>query len=337
MPYRLRRFFAGLVLLIAAAASAAAAQLSDSDARQYRSAFSAAKAGDWAAAQREAAHGHDAGLAAAIQWIVLMRGGGSFSDIAAFIAAHPDWPGQNQLRKRAEEDAGGVPDATLLAWFADHPPLTQGGKLRQAALWLDHGKRDAGLQSIREVWIDGEFSKSDEKSFLQHYHSQLRAADHEARLDRLLWDGQREDARRMLPRVPNAYRALGEARLALASLEAGTERLVARVPAELQRDPGLVYERVRWRVRKEHYDDAIPLLEAAPKELGRPEAWAVEREILARYALANGKPAIAYRIASQSGLTFGRAFRRARIHLRLGGAALSEASRHRLRPFRPSL
>ena len=308
MSYRLRRFLAGLVLLVAAAIPATAAQLSDSDARQYRSAFAAAKAGDWAAAEREAAHGHDAGLAAAIEWIVLMRGGGGFSEITAFIAAHPDWPGQTQLRKLAEQASGGVPDATLLAWFADHPPLTQGGKLRQAELWLDHGKRDAGLQSIRDVWINGEFSEPDEKSFLQHYHSQLRTADHEARLDRLLWDGQREDARRMLPRVSDGYRALGEARLALANLEAGTERLVVRVPAELQHDPGLVYERVRWRVRKEHYDDAIPLLEAAPKELGRPEAWAVEREILARYALANGKPAIAYRIASQSGLNSGAHF-----------------------------
>ena len=36
--------------------------------------------------------------------------------------------------------------------------------------------------------------------------------------------------------------------------------------------------------------------------------WAVEREILARYALTKGKPAVAYRIASEHGLVTGAHF-----------------------------
>jgi soluble lytic murein transglycosylase len=124
----------------------------------------------------------------------------------------------------------------------------------------------------------------------------------------LLWDGQREEARRVMPRVSDGWRALADARMALAQLEAGTERLVARVPASLQHDPGLLYERVRWRRRKEHYDDAIPALDDAPANLVRPEAWAVEREVLARYALSVGKPQVAYRIAAKHGLTSGAHF-----------------------------
>jgi soluble lytic murein transglycosylase len=294
--------------LVALAAPALAGQLPDSDVRAYRSALADARAGDMAAAEREASHGHDAALATAIDWVALLRGGGTFSAITAFLAAHPDWPGQMQLLKRAEEQSAGVPDQTLLAWFAQHPPVTSGGKLRLAQLWLDHGQRDQGLGLIRQVWIGTDFSKQDERGFLEHYHGLLRPADHEARLDRLLWDNQREQAKRQMVRVSNGWRALGEARLALANLEAGTERLVARVPQSLQRDPGLVYERVRWRRRKEHYDDAIPLLDDAPKDLVRPEAWAVEREVLARYALTAGKPQMAYRIAARNGLTSGAHF-----------------------------
>jgi soluble lytic murein transglycosylase len=85
------------------------------------------------------------------------------------------------------------------------------------------------------------------------------------------------------------YQALAQARLALADLAPGAERLMDRVPAALQHDPGLVYERVRWRRRKDHYDEAIPLLEAAPRALTHLDAWAVEREVLARYALSDNK------------------------------------------------
>ncbi|MGH7087648.1 MAG: lytic transglycosylase domain-containing protein, partial [Stellaceae bacterium] len=91
-------------------------------------------------------------------------------------------------------------------------------------------------------------------------------------------------------------------------MEPGAERLLARVPAELQHDPGLLYERVRWRRRKGHYDDAIALLKDAPRTMERPEAWAVEREILARFALADGRSAIAYQIAAAHGLKSGAHF-----------------------------
>jgi soluble lytic murein transglycosylase len=303
-----RRLFAAFLLLAIGASSVLAAQLSESEAKLYHGAYLAARSGDGAAAAREAARGHDPALATAIEWVALMHGGGSFGQITGFITAHPDWPSQGPLMRRAEEAAGSASDSAVLAWFAAHPPITPGGKLREAELWMEHGKRDQGIELVREVWINGTYNKSDERSFLQRYHPLLREADHEARLDRLLWDNQREEAKRMLPRVSPGWQALGMARMALANLEAGTERLVARVPASLQGNPGLVYERVRWRRRKEHYDDAIPLLESAPKELVRPEAWAVEREVLARYLLGDRKAATAYRITTHHGVTSGPHF-----------------------------
>jgi soluble lytic murein transglycosylase len=301
-----RRALVGLLLNVVVGASAA--QLSDSEARHFSAAYESAKTDRWDAAQREAGALHGSALADAIRWIVLERGGGSVPDIASFIAAHPDWPGQTQLLRRAEEELGAASDSTAIAWFADHPPLTPAGKLRQAELWLDHGNADAGAALIRDVWINGDFSTFDEKSFLQRYHAYLRTADHVQRLDRLLWDGNRDEAKRMLPRVPQGEQALAEARLALAALEPGAEHLIARVPASLQHDQALLYERVRWRRRNEHYDDAIALLGTAPADPVRPEAWAVEREILARYALADGNAQAAYRIASEHRLTTGAHF-----------------------------
>ena len=163
-------------------------------------------------------------------------------------------------------------------------------------------------RSSATFWVNADFNKLDERSFLQRYRGMLRQADHVARLDRLVWGGYRAEARRIYPLVPPEYRALAETRLALGAEEAGAERLISRVPADLQRDPGLLYERVRWRRRKEHYADAIALLDGAPKDMGHPEAWAVEREVLARYALADGNSRVAYRIAAAHGLDTGAHF-----------------------------
>ena len=257
---------------------------------------------------RQAALAHDRTLATALLWVEVTHGPASFGDLSAFIAAHPDWPSQTLLRERAEEQTTTLSDAAAAAWFAEHPPVTQTGKLRQVDLLLDKGRTAEAAALLREVWIDGNLDKFAQHSLFQAYHALLRPVDHEARLDRLLWDGDDADARRMLTMVDPAHRALAEARLALFEMDPGSERLVARVPAELQHDPGLTYDRVRWRRRKERYDEAVALLDTVPREKTHLENWAVEREVLARYALAENKPAAAYRIASQHGLESGAHF-----------------------------
>ncbi|HUZ74858.1 MAG TPA: lytic transglycosylase domain-containing protein [Stellaceae bacterium] len=297
-----------LLLLLMHVAPARAALLSASDARIYRAAFAAAKAGEWSLALHEGARARDRRLETVLQWIEMTHGAAAFADITSFIAAHPDWPSQTLLRERAEEALAGASDAAATAWFAAHPPTTMAGKLRKAELLADQGRTAAADALVRAVWIEGDFTKFEEKSLLQRYHGILRTADHGARLDRLLWDHRIEPARRMLRLVGPSVRALAEARIALADLDPGVEGRLARLTAAQLRDPGLVYERVRWRRRKGLYDDAIALLEAAPRPVSHQNAWAVEREILARYALAEGKPEVAYRIAERHGLKTGANF-----------------------------
>ncbi len=304
-----RLMVAGCLLLMTAAPASLAR--AESDAGSYRAALAAAMAGDWNGTQREASRGHDAALRTAVQWIAILRGGGSFADDTAFMAQHSDWPNQTTVQERAEEASAGAPDDAVARALArcsirrSPRPASCGSP----DLVARSRSRLAGATSlIRDLWIRGNFSKFDEKSLLQRYHSMLRPADHVARLDRLLWDGQEEQARRLYPLVSPDYVALAQARLALADLDSGGDRLVARVPAELQRDPGLTYERVRWRRRKEHYDEAIPLLPTAPKDATHADAWSVEREVLARFALAEGHAETAYKIAANHEATTGAHF-----------------------------
>jgi len=292
------------------AASARADVLSASDQKIYSAAFAAAQKGDWKLAEREAAKGRDPLAAEALKWIGIVRGGynGGFGDITRFIADHPDWPNQNALEQRAEEAMTGADDDALTAWFAQHPPVTRAGRLREADLWRAAGREAEAKTLIRQVWIDSDFSTFDQHSMLQRYHGILRTEDHERRLDRLLWDDQRAAAKQMFPLVSPGARAAADARIALITLAANAETLVAKVPSEYHNGLGLLYSRVQYRRRKTLDDGAIDLLAVAPSDPAHATQWANERQILARRALSAGRPDMALRLAEHHDASSGQSF-----------------------------
>jgi soluble lytic murein transglycosylase len=298
------------LLLSVAALSAAHAELSDSDRALYRKAYMAANAGHWDQVWPLVKGASDPFPAKLLRWIELTRDtpGVQFCELKDFIEANPDWPSQILLRTHAEEALEDQSDAVAADWFARHQPVTWQAKVRRAQFAIAAGHEAEGVAELRAVWIGSEFTEGEEKNFLLHYGSHIRAEDHAKRLDRLLWDGKEAEARRMLPRVSLDIRALGDARLALATMAPDAEHLLSIVPARLQGDPGLLFERMRWRARKDKYDDAIALLEHPPADLVRPLAWAGERQVLARQALAEGNVSIAYRLAAAHGLSEGPAF-----------------------------
>jgi soluble lytic murein transglycosylase len=287
-----------------------AAALSDADRQAYRLAFAAIRAGDWGGAYARAQQAQDPFLGKAIRFLDLSRqgSGARFGDIAEFVTSNPDWPSQTLLRERAEEVISTASDDEIGRWFARFPPVTAIGRLREADYLLAHGQTDRATEEIRAVWVSTDFNVFDEKLILQRYGHYLRPVDDVERLDRLAWDGKEESVHRMLPRVDPEHRAEALARLALASVSKTAEKLVSKVPANLQKDPGFLFERMRWRRRKEMYDAAIDILDHAPRDLVRPQLWWAEREMLARHALQDGNISLAYRLAARHGMTDGANF-----------------------------
>jgi soluble lytic murein transglycosylase len=276
----------------------------------YRQAYVAAQANQWEQVWSLTKTAGDQFPAKLLLWVELTRGGPEvqFDQIRDFLAQNPDWPGRGVLRRHAEQMLKDQSDATTAEWFKLFPPVSPPGQMRQADLLIAGGHAAEGVAMLRQVWVDANFSPVDENSFLQRYGDKLRPADDAARLDRLLWDGHDGPARRMLPRVGLNQRALGMARIALLTMAPNAEHLLNLVPASLQNDPGLLFARLKWRSHKEHYDDAIALLDHPPANLVRPMAWAGERQALARKALEDGRPAVAYRLAERNGLSEGPAF-----------------------------
>lgn len=277
-------------------------------ARDHRIALEAFKLIDkekWSEAERLAARLSDPLLKKTLRWLDMARPNGkaSFDEIAAFLDTNPGWPRGTALRRRAEEAMTvGIPPEKVLGWFQAAPPLGVDGEIRLIAALFAFGRGDEAKARIHDTWINGDMGRVQEKSFLAQYGRYITKEDHAARLDRLLWDGRLRAARYALWRAHGAERAVGEARFLLRHGRGNVDRAVSHVPKEFQDDPGLVYERVRWRRRKGKLNDALDLLLSVKGPVPRPDVWWDERAILARWALRNGRITDAYRLAHDHGL-----------------------------------
>src|SRR5437763_1076906 len=213
------------------------------------SAITAARGGDWAQAYARAGQGKDGLALKIVRWLDNTRptSGGRFADLAAFIEQNPDWPLKKKMLRRAEEALTSESDDVAAGWLKRHPPIGGVGKARAAQILINRGQTEAGTAALRAAWIEGDFTASDEHSFLVRNSGILRPEDHQKRLDRLIWDGLYDTAKHMLPMMPAEYRLAAEARLALAGDAANAEALLAKVPAQLRSDPGLAFEEAHWR------------------------------------------------------------------------------------------
>jgi soluble lytic murein transglycosylase len=306
----LRGLLLAVSILAAAQSSAVAQSLSAADLQAMRSALAAGQAGDFGRAYAEAAAITDTLPLRMLHWMDYARPGapGRFPDIADFIEKHPDWPGQRALRRHAEEALAAESDAVASEWLKRYPPVSAAGKVREAEILANSGDVAGSAEVLRATWIGSDFGLLDEKSFPARHSAILRPEDHVKRVDRLLWDGQTAAAQRMLPLLSPDYRALAEARLALATQSSKADALIARVPAQLRTDPGLVFERLRFQRKKDMTDAAVQILLSQPGDLVRPTAWWGERQAIARRVLASGNAELAYRLVEQHGLIEGSAF-----------------------------
>jgi soluble lytic murein transglycosylase len=250
-------------------------------------------------------------LAKIIRWMEMAEPGrrGNFADVSAFIADNPDWPSQMTLKQRAERSLPtDMPREAVLAWFKAQPPITVQGAIRFAQALREAGDDVVAAALLRDTWIEQDFTKYDERYFRRLFNDVLRHEDELMRLDRLLWDRRASAAKRQAQRLGGGYPALAQARLSLAYRRGGVDSAIQRVPKELADDPGLIFERARWRQRKGRYEGVLELLDPPNTNAPRPENWWPLRHWTARQALVKGDISAAYRIASAHGLTAGVEF-----------------------------
>ena len=311
----LQRFFlfcalvAGIVLL--GHGGAEAKLLTASDKAIYLDAFKQVDKQNWAKARQIAQRAKEKLPAKLIQWLDLIRPGPgrSFDEITKFMRENPDWPGQISLQQAAErampEDYG---IAETLAWFRGREPQTIEGAMALGRAYAASGLRDDAARIVRLGWIQLAISGDKEQPFLDQFGNFLRPEDHLARLDRLLWDGEVDGARRAMARVDSDHRKLAEARIKLMTGGAGIDAAVAAVPKALQNDPGLIYDRARFKRRNDDDVGAAALLDPPPPTNPYPVLMWREYEYASRHALDRGDISVAYRLAEAHGAEDGSVF-----------------------------
>lgn len=226
-----------------------------------------------------------------------------FADYANFLLAHPGFPGDTSRRAAAETALadGGQDAATVLRFFGRYPPLTGAGRLRMAEALSATGRTAEANDAARAAWRTGALRAGDETRLFGRFAGALTPADHDIRMDKLLWQGATTAAQRQIGFVSAARRATFDARLSYRG--GGADATVRGEQAGVDRnDPGYIADRAMW-LRANNQSPAARAYLAQPRRLtaapGDAEEWMEVLLTNARAASADGQHAIAYQIASQ--------------------------------------
>ena len=285
-------------------AVALAENLSLTDRAAYKRAFKHADNSNWKAAQRAVTKVNHRLLIKALEWMRICDNKLklSFRDIVTFINANPHWPHQVKMRRRAESEImENTPPEDIFGWFRAREPLTDVGAYHLTRALLAEQRIAEAEAVARRAWVELNMNRRVETQFRRRYRKLLRTEDHIARLDRLLWDRRVTRAQRQLRRMSHEYQLLGLARITLMKRRPGVDHAVSKVPKRLIDDPGLVYERIRWRRKNQLYETAIELFKQVGEPLAPAKKWWIERRILTRWLLAKERHQEAYNLVRAHG------------------------------------
>lgn len=266
-------------------------------------ALEAVRGKDWAAAA-QTVQSSDQVARDIVEWHRLRAGQGAADEVLAFLQRRGDWPGLAYLRKQSEDAFADVTDEMKLSFFVHGPAQTAKGVISQAQLLTNEGEAGAAQADVVLAWRTMAMNEATQAEFVKRYGGLLKD-QHIARLNAMLWNGWEGNSKRMYPLVPKGWVSLAKARLGLRARVKGVDSLIAAVPAELQGDPGLAYERFVWRHRKDRNDDAIELIleRSRNDSLGEPVEWAARRRSLVRNQMRAGKYQTAYDLAASHELS----------------------------------
>lgn len=227
-----------------------------------------------------------------------------FSDYANFMLAHPGWPGETSRRAAAETmlTSGAEAPSLVTRYFDRFPPLTAAGRVRFAEALALSGRRAEAEEQARRAWRAGSLRTTDETAIMSSFAGAIGPADHDARMDALLWQDARTIASRQIGFTSPQNRALFDARLALRSNWPDASAKAASLEALGSRDPGFIADRATWYRSNGASGSARSLL-ARPRTLatlpGNVEKWYEVLLTNARAAEADGQYSLAYDIARQ--------------------------------------
>ncbi len=274
------------------------------------------KAKKWNSALKSAQKVKNAEFRKLITWMYLKttRNGATFNEYKKFIEQNDYYPRINRIRYLAEEKIylRNNSPTSIINWFEKYPPLGGLGKIKLAEAYLEQGKLDKVNNLVKDGWINAQIRKNDLGYYRAKFKKFLTSEDHIKRADHLAWEKKYWDLKRMLRYLPSDQKALYNARQILMSNSYGVDNAIAQVPQYLKKDPGLEFDRLRWRNRRGRLEGSLEILyqnaNKTESQMVRPDKWWEQRESVTRSLIYKKRYKTAYKVASEHSLSSGPSF-----------------------------
>jgi soluble lytic murein transglycosylase len=227
-----------------------------------------------------------------------------FASLSGFLIAHPGWPGEADLRVQAE--AALQPEAEspsqVISYFQRFPAISATAQLRYAEALYNKGQRDLANNAARIAWTGGAMSTDDESRFLIRFNQILTPDDHDARMNRLLWNRAVAAAQRQLPNTSVVRQPLFAARAALLAKAPDAETKATPYLDSARADAGFVADRASY-LANTNQSYAVRAWLARPHSFAQPpldaETWLKLLLNISRRAADEGDYTNAFNIARQ--------------------------------------
>ncbi len=288
---------------------------SDRDISYARQAISFMEKSNWRDARKAAKKARAKSIYDFIEWRHLLTTGNSatFTDYKQFIERVKKYPRLERIKYLAEHkiSTNNQTPEQIINWFETHKPLSGFGEMVLGESLILVGKKNEGIFLIKKGFVRADLSRNDLKFFRKKFKKYLSKEDYIKRADYLAWENKHWDLKRMIRYLPNDYQLLYTARQLLMSKSYGVDTAIKRVPEKLKKDPGLNYDRLKWRRKRGRVESSLEILlniKNTREYMVRPEKWWIERSIIARSLIYKKKYATAYKVASRHGLKEGPEF-----------------------------
>ena len=290
--------------------------LNQKDFKKAKETFKFIKARKWNSALKSAQKVKNSEFRNLVTWMYLKTtgNGATFSDYKNFIEQHEDYPRINRIKYLAEQKIylRSNSPTSIINWFEKNPPLGGLGKIKLAEAYLEQGKMEKVQDLVKDGWVTAEISKNNLGYYRAKFKKFLSSEDHLRRADYLAWERKYWDLKRMLKYLPRDEKALYNARQILMSNSYGVDNAINKVPNHLKKDPGLEYDRLRWRNRRGRLEGSLEILyknsNKTESQMIRPDKWWDQRKSVARNLIYKKRYKTAYKIASEHSLSSGPSF-----------------------------
>jgi soluble lytic murein transglycosylase len=266
--------------------------------REFADVFQQIKKQNWVMAIALADDYNNKSLSSYIRWLDITRPGSkhSFDYLVDFYNKHKNWPKKKTIIEKIESSITvDMNIKTVLDWFVINPPISSKGSIDFLEFRIKARQNFDKKGEIIKIWTDKNLTRSQQNYFIKKYSKFWTNNDNWNRFSRLLNEGKNVSARRTLNRIYGDLRKLGEAQIALSRRSPNVAALIKKVPSRLINDPGLIYERMRWR-RKAKLPTAAQFLYDPPDNIKNVRNWWINSRIVVRRLINKKKFSDAYNI-----------------------------------------